>query len=221
MILNADSRSRLQTLITELDDENTLELVRNLLAGGADRLELLDACLEGLNAVGRKYEDGHYYVAALVMAGELMGQILAEINIQALELEPGQMGPKGSILLGTIEGDIHDLGKDLVKGVLQTSGFVVYDLGVDVAPEIFMAEAIRRQPDLVGISVLLNTSRQPLKRAVDLLKTMMPPGQKRPRLIIGGGAVSQDFFEISGADVWSRDLLEVAAQCSRLIAAGD
>ena len=220
MSLNAESRSRLQTLITELDEENTLELVRGLLADGADRLEFLDACLEGLNAVGRKYENGQYYVAALVMAGELMGQILEEINIRALEKVPDHQGHRGSIIIGTIEGDIHDLGKDLVKGVLQTSGFMVYDLGVDVAPEIFMAEAIHRQPDLVGISVLLNTCRHPLKRAVDLLKTMMPPGQKRPRLVIGGGAVSQDFFEVSGADVWSRDLLKIAAQCSQLIARG-
>lgn len=221
MNLNANDKNRLMTLITDLEEESTLNLIQKLMADGTDRLELLDACLAGLNAVGGKYENGHYYVAALVMAGEMMGRILEVIKIQGLEESGGRRMVEGSVLIGTIEGDIHDLGKDLVKGVLHTSGFMVYDLGVDVAPEMFMAEAIKRQPDLVGISILLNTSRYALKRTVELLKTMMPAGQKRPRVIIGGGAVCQEFFGLCGADAWCRDIMKITSQCSQLISRED
>jgi len=198
--------------IAELEEDGALAGAEELLRAEVGGREVLRAALEGLKVVGRRYEAGEYYVAGLVMAGEIMRQILEMVaDISPIFGDNG--GQTGTVVLGTIEGDIHDLGKDLVKEVLVSHGFAVHDLGVDVAPEVFLAETIQLQPDLVGISILISTSYPALTRAVTHLKTMVPAGFKRPGIIVGGGAMDQAVFEHIKADIWCQDVMSAAALC--------
>ena len=203
--------------IADLDEDAALAAAEAHLQNQADGRQLLLAALEGLKIVGRRYEAGEYYVAGLVMAGEIMRQILEMVaDISPIPSENNHK--PGSIVLGTIEGDIHDLGKDLVKEVLVSHGFLVHDLGVDVAPEVFLAETIRLQPDMVGISILISTSYPALTRAVTHLKTMVPAGFRRPGIIVGGGAMDKAVFDHIKADLWCQEVMSAADLCSQWLA---
>lgn len=204
--------ARLVEAISDLDDEAALLAVEALLSKPDSGRQVLLAALEGLKAVGRRYESGEYFVSALVMAGEIMRQILDAVSEISPIFETISEGC-GKIVLGTIEGDIHDLGKDLAKEVLLCHGFNIHDLGVDVAPEVFLAKAIELQPDMVGISVLISTSMPALAKAVSHLKTMMPNGYRRPGVVVGGGAMDLPFFEHIKADVWCQDITELPKLC--------
>ncbi len=202
--------------LSDLDEDLSLELAAILLEEHPGR-DILNMTLEGLNMVGRRYEAGEYYVAGLVMAGEIMRQILQLIAVRSpLTLPEGERA--GLVVLGTVEGDIHDLGKDMAKEVLMANGFEVHDLGVDVAPEQYLAESIRLQPDLVGLSILISTSYPALNKAVNQLRNLIPAGFKRPGIIIGGGAVDEAVFEHTQADLWCRDLLSMGELCREFIA---
>ena len=206
---------RLTAAIADLDEDLSLEVADRLLGEISGR-EILNLALEGLKIVGGRYEAGEYYVAGLVMAGEIMRQILQMVSARSpVALPEGERA--GVVVLGTVEGDIHDLGKDMVKEVLAANGFEVYDLGVDVAPEVYLAETIRFQPDLVGLSILISTSYPALTKAVTQLRTMIPAGFKRPGIMIGGGAVDETVFEHIQADLWCRDLMAMGDICRNWI----
>jgi methanogenic corrinoid protein MtbC1 len=200
--------------IAALDDVRALRLAKDILESGVPGQDVLRNSLEGLKLVGNNYEEGSCYLSGLVMGGWIMRSIIDLIRqISPIPSGGGAAGPSGVVVLGTIEGDIHDLGKDLVGEVLQSHGFEVHDLGVDVASEQFLAQAIQLQPDLVAISILVNTCYPALARAVSQLKTMIPAGFKRPGVMIGGRAVDQAVFDHVKADLWSRDIMGVADQC--------
>lgn len=216
--LGTDDCSReLIAAVADLDEEAALKAIDQLIEDNSGEY-LLNLALEGLNIVGRRYEAGEYYLAGLVMAGEITRQILQLISARSPTkiLDIHQVGV---VVLGTIEGDIHDLGKDLVKEVLTANGFKVHDLGVDVAPEMFLAETIRCQPDIVGISILISSSYPALTKAVTQLKTLIPAGFKRPGILIGGGAVDDIVFEHAKADLWRRDLMSIGEACRAWVAA--
>lgn len=205
--------------IANLDEDTALELADRLITQGLGK-EVLNQALQGLKVVGQRYEAGEYFVAGLVMAGEIMRQILQLVSERS-PLSMSGDGPAGVIVLGTVEGDIHDLGKDLAKEVLASNGFEVHDLGVDVAPEIFLAETIRRQPDFVGLSILISSCYPALTKTVTELRNLIPAGFKRPGIMIGGGAVDELLFEHTKADIWCRDLMAMADVCRNWIAKRD
>ncbi|MDR2946096.1 MAG: cobalamin-dependent protein [Candidatus Adiutrix sp.] len=207
---------RLVAAMADLDEDLSLEVAAALLDKVSGK-EILHLALEGLNTVGKRYEAGEYYVAGLVMAGEIMRQVLHMVAARSPHTVP-EREKAGVVVLGTVEGDIHDLGKDMVKEVLTANGFEVHDLGVDVAPELYLAESIRLQPDLVGLSILISTSYPALSKAVTQLRTLIPAGFKRPGVIIGGGAVDETVFEHIKADLWCRDLTAMGDLCRRWIA---
>ena len=207
---------KLIAAVADLDEDRALEIADRLIADNSGK-DLLNLALEGLKIVGKRYEAGEYYVAGLVMAGEIMRQILQMVSARS-PIKESDDHQAGVIVLGTVEGDIHDLGKDLVKEVLVANGFEVHDLGVDVAPEVFLAETIRCQPDLVGISILISSSYPALTKAITQLKTLIPVGFKRPGIIVGGGAVDAMVFEHTKADLWCRDLMAMGEVCRNWIA---
>ncbi|MDR1045629.1 MAG: cobalamin-dependent protein [Candidatus Adiutrix sp.] len=211
----APKADRLVEVISVLDEDEALVLARELVEVDYPGHLLVRRSLEGLKIVGRKYEEGQYFAAALVMAGEIMRQILEMINLTPAGGENSAQNetPGTVVLLGTIAGDIHDLGKDLVGEILKSHGYLVHDLGVDVAPEVFLSETISRRPDLVGISILISSSYPRLLKAVDLVRTMLPPGYRRPGVIIGGGAVNEMVFRHCQADLWCPDILKLPEVC--------
>lgn len=197
--------------IADLDEDVALEIADMLIARGQGK-NLLNQALQGLNIVGQRYEAGEYFVAGLVMAGEIMRQILQMVSEKFPQAMAGD-SQVGVIVMGTVEGDIHDLGKELAKGIFAANGFGVHDLGVDVAPEVFLAETIRHQPDFVGLSMLISSCYPALIKTVSQLKNLIPAGFKRPGIMIGGGAVDAMVFEHTQADIWCRDLMAMVDVC--------
>ncbi|HSH70578.1 MAG TPA: cobalamin-dependent protein [Deferrisomatales bacterium] len=204
---------RLIALVVDLQEEPCLAEVRALLAGGVAPAVLLEGCIEGMRRVGTRFEQGEYFIAALIMAGEIMREAT---ELLSPRLDPGRSRPvTGTILLGTIQGDIHDLGKNLFALLLQSNGFEVVDLGVDVTPQTFLAEARRLRPHLVGISCVLTLGLEHLKAAVELLHTQLP--EPCPPVIIGGACIDEQISRFVQADHWARDAAEGVRTCRRVI----
>jgi len=129
---------KLVNAIAEMDDEQAISLVKELLAQGADPIAVLDDCRTAMEIVGKRFEKGEYFISELILAGEILKSISAEVK--PLVKHDTASKKAGKILIGTVKGDIHDIAKDIVVFMLDVNGFEVKDLGIDVAPETFVAE---------------------------------------------------------------------------------
>ena len=175
--------------IINLKEVPALQSVVDLLKNGADPREIMNCFSRSLVEIGRMYQAGRYYMTGLVLAGEIMRQALV---ILLPHLAKDKAAPtRGQIVIGTIEGDIHDLGKNLAGYFLEAGGFEVIDLGVDVSPRVFLREILQREPDAVGVSLLLTPCIEPLKRLVHLLKEAYHE-RPAPPLFVGCGFLIQN-----------------------------
>ncbi len=191
---------KLAQKLAELDEEGVLALVGSELDGGTDPLEIFDACRDGMVLVGERYEQGDYFVSELMMAAAIFKEVTGT-------LEPALAGrtaeTRGSVVVGTVQGDIHDIGKDLVVGMLQAAGFEVHDLGVDVPPAAFVEKVAETGATVVGLSGLMTTSFDPMKATVAALQDAgLRPGTK---VMIGGGPVTEQVQTYTGADGWGNN----------------
>ena len=149
--------AQLVTALSNLEEEAVLKLVQESLDTGDDPMTILSACREGMAQVGKRYEDGEYYVSDLIMAGEVFKQASALISSKF----EAAGGPKrGKVVIGTVKGDIHDIGKDIVVTLLQAGNYDVIDLGVDVPPDKFVEAVKESGATVVGLSGLLTISHQ-------------------------------------------------------------
>lgn len=210
--MNDTQKSRiLIEAISDLQEETALALVRQRLESGDDSLRIIEDCKEGMRQVGLRYERNEYYLAGLIMAGEIFSQVMDLLQPAVESQVSGQAS--GRILLGTVAGDIHDLGKNMVNLVLSCHNFVVHDLGVDVAPTTFAQQAAQVQPHLVGLSGLLASSYDAMQETVTLLRER---GFQKP-IIIGGGQLSAEVCQYVGADHWTTDAATGVELCKKLI----
>jgi methanogenic corrinoid protein MtbC1 len=183
--------------LADLEEGDVLAIVGAEVEKGTDPLEIFDACRRGMVIVGQRYEEGEYFVSELMMAAAIFKEVTGI-------LEPAMAGrtaeTKGSVVVGTVEGDIHDIGKDLVVGMLQAGGFEVHDLGVDVLPAAFVEKARETGATVVSLSGLMTTSFDPMKATVSALaEAGLRPGVK---VMIGGGPVTEKVQTYTGADAW-------------------
>jgi len=198
--------------IADLREEAALSVVKQRLEVGDDPLRLVDDCQAGLREVGQRYEQNTYFLAGLIMGGEIFRQVME--LVQPVVKHQASGDASGTIMLGTVQGDIHDLGKNIVSMLLSCDEFAVYDLGVDVAPETFVAKAMELRPDIVGLSGLLTSSYESMRETITLLRAS---GCQAP-IIIGGGQLSEEVRRYVGADYWTSDASVGVELCQRLIA---
>ncbi|UQZ90806.1 hypothetical protein C4J81_16960 [Deltaproteobacteria bacterium Smac51] len=184
----SNQMAELRKLIVALNEVAVLQAVANLLHDGVSPHDILQCFQEGLLEIGEMYQRGEYYVAGLILSGEIMRQSM-RLLMPRLVKEGGAAGSSGVIVLGTIEGDIHDLGKNMASYFLEAYGFEVIDLGVDVPPRVFLKEILQREPDAVGISLLLSSCLEPLKRLVHLIRETYH-GRQAPPIFVGGGLLT-------------------------------
>ena len=201
---------QLKQALSDLEEETALKLVRERLDGGEDPLAIIADCREGMADVGKRYEAQEYYVSDLIMAGEVFKQAMAMIG----EKFQTDSGPKrGSVVLGTVKGDIHDIGKDIVVSLLQAGNYNVIDLGVDTPPEKFVEAVKESGAPVVGLSGLLTISFDAMKETVDALKSAGLP----VKVMIGGGPVTEQVRAYVGADALGADAQAAVALCDKWI----
>jgi methylmalonyl-CoA mutase cobalamin-binding domain/chain len=186
--------------IVDLDESKALELTRKRLEVGEDPLKILDDLTRAANIIGEKYEKGEFFIADLVMAGEILKEVSELVRPKLKELGKVRE-PIGKLVIGTVQGDIHDIGKNIVVTMTEAAGFEVIDLGVDVSPEKFVEAIQKYNPDIVGMSGLLTLAIESMKKTVDAIKAAGL--RDKVKIIIGGGRVDQYACEYVGADAWT------------------
>jgi trimethylamine corrinoid protein len=190
--------------IEDLKEEEAISLARKLLDGGEAPSEILDAAREAMERIGKHFEDNLYFLPELMMAGEIMKQISELVSPHLLTEKDSK--PKGTIVFGTVEGDIHNIGKDIVTVLLDAIGFEVIDMGVDVPPEKFIEKLKEVEAPILGLSGFLYFSHQSMKKTIDLLEK---EGMRRKvKVMIGGGQVDERVMKMTGADGWGRDAMD-------------
>jgi methanogenic corrinoid protein MtbC1 len=189
--------------VTEMMEDDAMALTKKYLDEGMAPIKIIDAYKEALGIVGKRFEEGTYFVPELIMAGEMM-KVASEMMKPLMATDTGSNGNKvGKFLLGTVQGDIHDIGKDMVAMLLDMNGFEVRDLGVDVPAQRFCEAFKDFQPDIVGLSGLLTLSYESMKQVVDGLKGLGV--RDNVKIIIGGGQVDEHACKYVQADAWVTD----------------
>lgn len=191
-----DSSDELRQAVIDLDEGKVVELVRKRLYEGVPALKIVATLQEGMTEVGKLFESGEYYLSELVMAGEIMKEVM-------VDLEPHLVGDassyRGTVIVGTVHGDVHDLGKSVVVMLLKGAGFNVIDLGVDVPKEKFVQAVKENNARLVGISELLTAALQSMKDTVSAIKAAV----SGTKVVIGGPFMDEKLKEFCGADFYA------------------
>ncbi len=200
--------------IVELQEEEAIDLVKEQLDRGTKPADILAHCQAGMTEVGELFEQKKYYLSELIYSGSIFKRLSTILEEAMKDLDGSErQRSRGTVVIGTIQGDVHDLGKNIVVMLLRASGYHVLDLGVDVPAEIFVDKAKEHQARVVGISALLTTSFPGMKKVVDLLEE---EGQRSStKVIIGGGVVDERSRKFVGADAQSRNAYEAVVFCNR------
>ena len=191
----------------------TEKLTQELLDAGVTPDEVLNkGLILGMDEVGRRFRNNEFYVPEVLIAARAMK---AGMKILRPKLVESGVKPMAKIVLGTVKGDLHDIGKNIVATMLRVAGFKVIDLGVDVSPEAFLEAVKKYKPDIVGMSALLTTTMIEME---NVIKELEKAGvRKDVKIIVGGAAVTEDFAKKIGADAYGKDAVEAVAICKRLV----
>jgi methanogenic corrinoid protein MtbC1 len=189
--------------MADMKEQEAIELSKKMLESGEDPLQILEQCRKALEIVGKRFETGKYFLPELIMAGEMLKKIANIVKPYLKQESDQKAGAVGKVVVGSVKGDIHDIGKDIVVFMLDINGFEVHDLGVDVPAEKFV-EAIREiHPQVVGMSALLTTAFDSMKNTVAVIKAAGL--RDRVKIMIGGGAVDDKVRQYAGADAYGPD----------------
>lgn len=189
-------------------EEETLGELEKLLAGGAEPLKLIEALREAMSVIGERFEKKEYYLSELIMAAEIFNRAVALITPR---LEVKESGGKGAVVIGTVQGDIHYIGKNIVASLLRCEGYAVHDLGEDVKPEAFVEKVKETGAKVVGLSALLTIAFETMKETIDQLKEAGLRDQVK--VLVGGAPVDETVAGYCGADAYGKD----AAEAVRLV----
>ncbi len=209
------ANASLSELVADLEEEAVLAQVQACLAGGHDPLAIIEECNQGMRLVGQKYEAGEYFVSGLIMSGEIFREVV-ELVQPLLSPSPGAVSA-GVVLIGTVSGDIHDIGKNILGMLLSCYGFHVIDLGVDVPPAVFAQKALEVRPDIVGLSGLITASFEKMKETVGILRQRAAAAGAAFPILIGGGMIDEQICRYVGADYWENDAMDGVRLCQRLV----
>lgn len=198
---------KLINAIAEMDDEEAVRLSKEMLAQGADPMEILSDCRTAMEVVGKRFESGEYFISELILAGEILKSISAEVK--PLLKQEGAANKAGKVLLGTVKGDIHDIAKDIVAFMLDVNGFDVKDLGIDVPVETFVEAVKSYQPDIVALSGFLTLAYTSMKDTVEAIEKAGLRDQVK--IMVGGGTVDAQVCAYAKADGWGTDAMTAVA----------
>ena len=200
--------------IVNLEEEKAIEMANQALERNYNLLDVIEnGYAEGIRQVGKLYDDGEYYLPELMVAAKIMQDSMAVLTPKLNEMEGRKV--LGTVVIATVEGDIHSIGKDIVGIMLGANGFEVYDLGADVNLDKIIDEAELRNADIIGLSALLTTTMRGQKTIVDKLKEKNI--RDKYKVILGGAPVTQKWTEECGADGFAGSAIEAVALVKELL----
>ena len=188
--------------ITEMREEEALKITNQMLDAGESPIQVLEDCRQAMEVIGKRFEAGDCFIPELILAGEMLSQI-SEIIKPRLQ-QTAATKKLGKVVIGTVQGDIHDIAKDIVGFMLDVNGFEVTDLGVDVPPARFVTTVQQTGARIVGLSGFLTLAYDPMKATVEALKAA---GLSDVKVMIGGGQIDEQIKNYTGADAWGRDAM--------------
>ena len=212
-----DRVEALTEAIAEMDEVMALRLVGELVDAGASRSAVLQAANAALQTVGERYERKEYFLSALIVGGEIFKRVVEMLGPETRGDRPGTI--VGKVLLGTVEGDLHDIGKNMAATALSGLGFEVRDIGVDIPSAQFVEEVREYEPDILGLSgVLIPIAAIAMRKTVEVVQADRAEAGEMPFVIIGG-RVDQAIADYVRSDSWTTDAMEGARICQRFMEA--
>jgi 5-methyltetrahydrofolate--homocysteine methyltransferase len=195
-------KEKLIEAIASVEEDEAIKLAGQMLDAGTDPQTILDACREAMSRVGQRYEAKDYFLPELIISGEILKQI-GELIKPRIQGQAAQSEPLGKIVMGTVAGDIHDIGKDIVAFMLDVNNFEIHDLGVDVPAEKFIEKIKEVQPQIVGLSGFLTLAFDQMKATVE---AMQQAGVRDSvKVMIGGAPMDEAVAKYIGADAYGTD----------------
>ena len=202
--------SALSESLIALDEQRVLDLTQQALDAGAEPIAVInDGLTPGMDEVGKRFESGDYFLPELLIAADVFKSAVAIVKPHLTEA----VATKGTVVLGTVEGDIHDIGKKIVALALETSGYEVIDLGIDVPVARFAEEQLARGAHIVGASAMITSTLPALRRVVEDVKTRSPGA----KVLIGGAPVTPALVAEYGSDAYAGDAIEAVRVVDKLL----
>jgi methylmalonyl-CoA mutase cobalamin-binding domain/chain len=204
--------SELGDALRDLKEDEVYRLVDKQIDEGVSPLEIIAACNEGMAAVGELFSSNVYFISQLIYSAEILKTVMKKLEPILAGIQTA--GSQGQVVIGTVKGDIHDIGKNIVVTLLKGSGFEVLDLGVDVPPDKFVAALQDTRAKVLGLSALLTTTYPAMKTAVEALE--QAEIREKVSVIIGGAPCNEQVREFSGADYYAKDAVAGVNICKQI-----
>jgi 5-methyltetrahydrofolate--homocysteine methyltransferase len=207
-----DEEKQLVEWLADMYEDEAIALSNKmLLEDNKDPMRVLDLCRAAMDIVGQRFEEGEYFLPELVLAGEMLDNIGAVAKPLIKQTEGGEQKKLGKVLIGTVHGDLHDIGKNIVSFMLDINGFEVKDIGIDVPVQTFIDEINEFKPDVVGLSGFLTLAFDSMKETIEAFdQAGMREGFK---IMIGGGQIDETVRAYTGADAFGVNAVEAVNLC--------
>ena len=206
-----ENEKQLVEAIAEMREEEAFALAKAMLDRGDDPIRVLELCREAMDIVGKRFENQEYFLPELVLAGEMLENIGAIAKPLIQEKPGGEAKKLGRVLIGTVHGDLHDIGKNIVTFMLDINGFDVKDIGIDVPVAKFVEEIREFKPSVVGLSGFLTLAFDSMKETVQAIEAAGLRGQMK--IMIGGGQVDEAVRTYTGADAYGSNAVAAVTLC--------
>ncbi len=199
--------------IANLEEKRVKELIDRAIKEGVNPLDIIHECNEGMVRVGQLFSEGKYFISELIYSAEILKQVMVKLDPLLAGVQTGT-ATKGKVVIGTVQGDIHDIGKNIVITLLKGAGFDTMDLGVDVPAEKFVQAVKESGAKVLGMSALLNFTYPAMKEVVEAVKEAGLRDQVK--IIVGGTPVNEQVREYSGADYYAKDAVAGVNICEEV-----
>jgi methanogenic corrinoid protein MtbC1 len=209
--MSEENDSALVNAIVEMQEDEAMALANRFIAEGMPPAHLLELSRIAMDTVGKRFEEGEYFLPELMMAGEMLGQIAELLKPLLAKLAPVDEAKRHTVVLGTVYGDLHDIGKDIVKFMLEVNGFKVIDLGIDVPAETFVDQVRAHRPEVVALSGFLTLAFDSMRDTIEALKTAGL--RDSVKIMIGGGQIDETIRQYTGADAYGINAMAAVSLC--------
>ena len=206
----------LVSTLADLKEKEALKIVEDRLKAGEEPVKILDDARKAMEIVGKRFASSEYFMPDLIYSGEILKEITDMVKPKMSKA--GEIKRVGKVVFGTVAGDIHDIGKDIVVFMLDVSGFEVYDLGVDVPAQKFVEKIKASGAPIVGLSGFLTLAFDSMKQTVEAIKAAGL--RDKVKIMIGGGQISEEVRKYTGADAYGKDAMAGVSLAKKWVGAG-